>query len=81
MEELMKLREQGFVIFTKEGNIYTLILNFNDLTQFILECGWESVEEFEKEVGWSREKVIGTAVCYSGSKLWFIEDEKWFKRR
>lgn len=80
-ESMMDMRKGGMVVFINEddnGEDFILIRNLNDLQHYTISGGWNSIEDFEAVVGYDKEELIGKAICYAGSKLWFANDEDWF---
>lgn len=80
-ESMMDMRKGGMVVFINEddnGEDFILIRNLNDLQHYTISGGWNSIEDFEAVVGYDKEELIGKAICYAGSKLWFADDEDWF---
>jgi len=78
---MMDMRKGGMVVFInghKGGDDFVLIRNLNDLQHYAISDGWDSIEDFEAGTGYDKEQLIGKAVCYTGAKLYLLEDEDWF---
>jgi hypothetical protein len=75
------MRKAGLVVFTNEqdnGEDFVLVWTLEELEYYVDAAGWESVEQFEKETGYSRNQMIGASFCYVGSRLWLVKDEPWY---